>query len=717
MNNRLYFARIAPTPPDSEEQVNGDGWSWRYKVRIIDKHPEDKSILADEDLPWAQVLLPVTAGSGAANQAVFPMLNTGDTVSIQYFDADEQQPVITGILPRTKQVSRGPDSQSNGYIPSSGFTERKPKTDKVPDDEANESNEDTQPTPKAVDTVAAIGDQTVLANTCTPNEYRTDAISTEIDNLFNQIQKFQNDVAYVETLITGTVDRVHALVNPYVGEMFNNLFESLVPVLNAGLTALYNKVFASVLAATQNPVAARLAAEAVLIALIPPIQALQEAIQLVAAEIVASLLDKVDDLIRDAVDNNNNFTECAGEQFNGAIINAIIDEIDSGISPLLQAVSTILSGGFNIVSTIRSVVDVVRSFAGGLLGLGQGGNKCSGLIKKYGFGFGPTENAGDILDNIFRNANAAKALVNDATNVANQVAGAVDNITQEVQTITELDNIFGNFPFLSGEQLGTSTLDFCSTDVPDVCFSPEVRIFGGRGEGAAGKAIVGNYVRSTDERTITDIQGGVVAVEVLNGGSGYKYPPYVEIKDNCGLGLGAVARSVLGRVGTPQEGQVVAIYINTPGEGYPTDGRTTFTVGRVEVINGGEGFTPGFVNDNFGGEYEVITNENGTVTEVRPINIVQIPDIPTITVPDINPPIPPGGNIIEVEEQNVFVPFVVDSNNNIVGRARRGSGLILRPVLIPLPNAEQILAGEVPLELQDRISQEEVQFIIDCVQS
>ena len=228
---------------------------------------------------------------------------------------------------------------------------------------------------------------------------------------------------------------------------------------------------------------------------------------------------------------------------------------------------------------------------------------------------------------------------------------------------------------------------------------------------------MGNYVRSTDERTITDIQGGVVAVEVLNGGSGYKYPPYVEIKDNCGLGLGAVARSVLGRVGTPQEGQVVAIYINTPGEGYPTDGRTTFTVGRVEVINGGEGFTPGFVNDNFGGEYEVITNENGTVTEVRPINIVQIPDIPTITVPDINPPIPPGGNIIEVEEQNVFVPFVVDSNNNIVGRARRGSGLILRPVLIPLPNAEQILAGEVPLELQDRISQEEVQFIIDCVQS
>ena len=64
MGSRLYFGRVAPIEPQLD-QVNS-GWSWRYKVRIFDKHTEDKVVLPDEELPWAQVLLPVTAGSGAA---------------------------------------------------------------------------------------------------------------------------------------------------------------------------------------------------------------------------------------------------------------------------------------------------------------------------------------------------------------------------------------------------------------------------------------------------------------------------------------------------------------------------------------------------------------------------------------------------------------------------------------------------------------------------
>ena len=54
--------------------------------------------------------------------------------------------------------------------------------------------------------------------------------------------------------------------------MVNKLFEYLVPILNGGLKALYRSVYAAVLAATQgNTVAARLAAEAALIALKPAI--------------------------------------------------------------------------------------------------------------------------------------------------------------------------------------------------------------------------------------------------------------------------------------------------------------------------------------------------------------------------------------------------------------------------------------------------------------
>ena len=98
----IKLARVAPIEPQ-EEQVDGEGWAWRYKIRIIGKHTQDKNILSDEDLPWAQVIMPVTAGSGAANYATSPMINQGDTVTIEYYDDDEQQPVITGVLPRTKR--------------------------------------------------------------------------------------------------------------------------------------------------------------------------------------------------------------------------------------------------------------------------------------------------------------------------------------------------------------------------------------------------------------------------------------------------------------------------------------------------------------------------------------------------------------------------------------------------------------------------------------
>ena len=100
-----------------------------------------------------------------------------------------------------------------------------------------------------------------LADTCDPNAYKTTAVTTEINNLLNEVRFFADDVSRVESMISGTIDRVHALVNPYVGEMFFNLYEALIPVLNAGLTALYNKVYAIVLAATGNPIAAKLAAE------------------------------------------------------------------------------------------------------------------------------------------------------------------------------------------------------------------------------------------------------------------------------------------------------------------------------------------------------------------------------------------------------------------------------------------------------------------------
>ena len=43
------------------------GWGERYKVRIVGLHDQGEEEIPSEELPWAQIMYPVTAGGGQAN--------------------------------------------------------------------------------------------------------------------------------------------------------------------------------------------------------------------------------------------------------------------------------------------------------------------------------------------------------------------------------------------------------------------------------------------------------------------------------------------------------------------------------------------------------------------------------------------------------------------------------------------------------------------------
>jgi len=65
------------------------------------------------------------------------------------------------------------------------------------------------------------------------------------------------------------------------------------------------------------------------------------------------------------------------------------------------------------------------------------------------------------------------------------------------------------------------------------CGVPTIDFSGGGGIGALGNAVVG-------------IDGAILAVDVIEGGFGYQYEPFVNAKDNCQIGNGAVLTAVLG---------------------------------------------------------------------------------------------------------------------------------------------------------------------------
>ena len=117
---RWWIGQIAPQSC-WQDQADGAGWGNRVKVRIMGYHPYSELELPNEDLPWAQVLLGVTDGSGACNRAKTPKIEQADTVLGFFLDGDNAQlPCIIGVFGRTDAVSySGP--YTSPFQPFTGF--------------------------------------------------------------------------------------------------------------------------------------------------------------------------------------------------------------------------------------------------------------------------------------------------------------------------------------------------------------------------------------------------------------------------------------------------------------------------------------------------------------------------------------------------------------------------------------------------------------------
>jgi hypothetical protein len=120
------------------------GWGYRYKVRIIGLHDQEEESLRSEELAWAQVMYPVTAGGGQASASQTPNLRQGNFVFGFFLDGQDQQvPVIMGVLGNNAQTTLSNKTSLTGgknFSPQSGFAntqepKERDKKEKVPDEE------------------------------------------------------------------------------------------------------------------------------------------------------------------------------------------------------------------------------------------------------------------------------------------------------------------------------------------------------------------------------------------------------------------------------------------------------------------------------------------------------------------------------------------------------------------------------------------------------
>jgi hypothetical protein len=107
------------------------GWGRRYKVRIIGLHDQGETEIKSDQLPWAQVMYPITAGGGQGGSGQTPNLRQGNMVFGFFLDGQEQQvPVIMGVLgnnAQTKLATKIGDGKVTntqpGSLATSGFAE------------------------------------------------------------------------------------------------------------------------------------------------------------------------------------------------------------------------------------------------------------------------------------------------------------------------------------------------------------------------------------------------------------------------------------------------------------------------------------------------------------------------------------------------------------------------------------------------------------------
>jgi len=641
---RWWIGQIPPLTAEMTQQVSGSGWGNRYPVRIMGYHPYSQEELPDKDLPWAHVILPPGVPNGGAGLSETVKFTPGDVVTGFFLDGDNaQQPVIFGTFGRSKYQAN--NKEKLPFTAFSGYNDyiKKPAgvVQKSEGAESNESNAASSPTPRSLGTEKAkkytdnaslspsIGKIISLpvGNNCNQqalNKAKT-AIEQFIFDFKNKLAEVDMGIDYSKEWIQKEIqkrsEQISKILSGYVAGIMNKAYEKMIPLLNDALKSLYNFI---------KDKLGELIAVNVMSLMVPIVKKIQNQLACLTNQIISELVGTAADILTSVSDNVLNFVDCVADQVIGGFTNNIFDKILDGLNPLFDALNAVQAAGeiFKLFDFFKGgkfdfEADILRKIDD------DGGTAADGLYDlfecnqpsqsdKYGaaeyrIGSGPVMKKTVDLSKIIKDANAAKAVSLVAGGTIDDIAtlyGAFTAFTKDI-SVPDLSSVFGE----------------CYAGIPQSCGPTVVNIFGGGGSGATAEPIFGyNTVGSNGKTT-----GSIIGFKLTNPGQNYKFPPFVDIVDNCNQGYGAKAVAIVKPDGTLDK--IVPKNEKTIGENYPSneDPEDEKQVVDTEIIEPGSGYQPGdTITDNLGNQYKPVI-ENGGIVKATPINSPKVTEIPIIT--------------------------------------------------------------------------------------
>jgi hypothetical protein len=630
---------------------------YKVKVRIIGHHPDAASIVKDEDLPWAHVLIPLNMGAGEGGTGVSFNPRGSETVIGFFADGEDgQQPVVIGALFSGATIVH-PNSWNTG---TNGFNPFKAE----PGSQVNQSNViaetgkppgDSGTIPNADGTITdkdGKNKETQRQKTAASNESQVVTIVPSCkssDDIFGKIAQALRKFVKVLNTITNIADTYINPVLNYIQDIPSLIFEIATAVsdgISQYIKIVRDTIIAEIYDKLKGIIEGFLPKDLILIKKIAT-DKIVDGIWCLFQNILKKLFKFVFDFLFGMIGKVVSIPLCAAESFIGSIMQSLANEIGENIGPALDEVTSVLGEGIGqITSYIENAIGYARL---ALSFLTCENAQCQEIFDyEMNKGYVPKGdvNFAKILN--YSPAQGVRNLFNDGTSQAKTWLGSVG--------VGEGDTSEAIEQFNSGLGFGLSIVGGCDASILD-CGFPKVTIFGGGGSGASGSAIVDTF-------------GQILGVNILDPGSGYTSAPYISIDDNCDNGVGARAYATV-----DSNGSISKIVMTYPGSGY---------IGPDSVSTGTSGteIDPCDVNpvDENGNEVvafikDVIVLNTGISykTTDKIINSTCTTDV------EIYPKVDPDGRIIGVNIVNPGTAIRVYPELSI--NTEDGFGATLLPVL------------------------------------
>ena len=364
VSSETWQDNIVPHTFSDPDEIKG--WAFRYKVRIFSWNTGDPGVVPDEQLHMANVILPVTAGSGHGGYFETPSLAAGSVVTGFFLDGEGgQEPYIDGVLANAND--NVPKKQGTGPLAGyQQFNDTYGPNAKVPDflKKANTSpNYDSGYIANYL-TEARKEDQedkdvkTPLASTrkCKKNNSEMKGIQLTIKNMLKEVEKakkkltkaqgFIGEVRRITSQVRGFSSRAAQEVASYMKTIMGGVRGYVLKKVKAGVQDVAPFLFPTEISKLQKQLTSSL-----------------EGLSCGFAKIVNGLQKTFEGLLDSILNKFINAPMCAVENIVSSLIDGVLGQItgliDSIIGPLASFITGLTGKAMNLIGSAFNALNMV----------------------------------------------------------------------------------------------------------------------------------------------------------------------------------------------------------------------------------------------------------------------------------------------------------------------------------------------------------------------